>query len=107
MPTEPLYLLGSDQESPTGLSPQLETLSLGSSDSQAASKGWKKSQKQPKKKKGAAKDVWDFFQQGEGKRERRWRWDSEYLQILHVSLENLTYSSVSFTLFLPQYSSST
>ena len=63
MPTMPLFSVGSDEES-TGLSPQVEALSLGSSDSQASSK---EQSKKKKKGKGGGNDVRKWFGTGKGK----------------------------------------
>ncbi len=67
MPTQPLFSRGSDEESSTGLSPQVETLSLGSSESQASSKGQKEQSKKKRKGKGGGGDVREFFEMGKGK----------------------------------------
>jgi hypothetical protein len=58
-PTEPLYSQGSDDSDELLISSQLEDLSLGEGDLQEKPRR--------KKGKGGAKDVWAFFEKGEGR----------------------------------------
>ena len=66
---EPLYSQGSDEGSPTtGLSSQIEHLSLSESNESEGSPAAKKGKQ---KGKGGAQDVWKFFEKREGETQGR------------------------------------
>ena len=72
---EPLFSQGSDEDSPTGLSSQIENLSLSeSNESEGSLSGLKKGKG---KGKGGAKDVWKSFEKREGEKKRRGRGKGE------------------------------
>jgi hypothetical protein len=81
---EPLYSQGSDEDSPTtGLSSQIEKLSLSESNESdgSPSAGWGKGKQ---KGKGGAQDVWKFFEKKEGEKGRRGRGKGEREEMVNV-----------------------